>query len=56
MQSIKTSDHVTKSLDVFSNQMVMNIMDQISERTTNSSSSNTQDLGANITAKYVLLY
>lgn len=33
--------------------MVMNIMDQISEINTNSASSNTQDLGANITVKYV---
>lgn len=44
----------SNSLDMFSSQMVMNIMDQISEINTNSSSNNTQDLDANITAKYAL--
>lgn len=54
-QSNKTSDtfheeNATKSLDMFSSQMVMNIMDQISE--INPSSSNAQDLGAKSTLKY----
>lgn len=40
-----------KSLDLFTSQIVMNIMDQISEINTNSSSNNTQDLGSNITTK-----
>lgn len=53
--SNKTSDNfhaenATKSLDIFSSQMVMNIMDQISE--INPSSSNAQDLGAKSTLKY----
>lgn len=46
----------SNSLDMFSSQMVMNIMDQISEINTNSCSSNTQDLDANITAKYALFF
>lgn len=36
--------------------MVMNIMDQISEINTNPSSSNTQDLGVNISVKCVWIY
>ncbi|VVC31643.1 Hypothetical protein CINCED_3A017272 [Cinara cedri] len=41
----------TKSLDVLSSQMVMNIMDQISEINIDPSSSNNQNLGVNITVK-----
>lgn len=40
-----------KSLDIFTSQIVMNIMDQISEINTNSSPNNTQDVGSNISAK-----
>lgn len=46
-------ENATKSLDMFSSQIVMNIMDQISEINTNLSSSNTQDLETNLAAKYV---
>jgi len=47
---------VTKSLDIFSSKIVMNIMDQISEINTNLSSSNVQDLETNLTVKYVITY
>lgn len=58
IQTNKTTDNyheenTTKSLDMFSSQMVMNIMDQISEMNTNSPLNNTQDLEANMMAKYV---
>lgn len=46
----------SNSLDMFSSQMVMNIMDQISEINTNTCSNSTQDLDANITAKYALFF
>lgn len=51
----KTSDHfhedkATKSMDMFYNQMVMNIMDKIKN---DQSSSKTQDLGTSISTKYV---
>lgn len=45
-------ENAIKSLDMFSSQMAMNIMDQISEINTKPSSSNNQDLEASITAKY----
>jgi len=47
-------ENAIKSLDLFSSQMVMNIMDQLSEVNTIPSSSNTKDLGVNTTTKYVL--
>lgn len=58
IQTNKTIDNfheenTTKSLDMFSSQMVMNIMDQISEINTNSSLNNTLSLEANIIAKCV---
>lgn len=58
-QTSKMSDkfheeNAIKSLDLFSSQMVMNIMDQLSEVNTIPSSSNTKDLGVNTTTKYVL--
>lgn len=58
-QASKMSDkfheeNAIKSLDLFSSQMVMNIMDQLSEVNTIPSSSNTKDLGVNTTTKYVL--
>lgn len=46
-------ENTTKSLDMFSSQMVMNIMDQISEININPSSNNSQNLEANNTAKYI---
>jgi hypothetical protein len=53
----KTSDNfhedkATKSMDMFYNQMVMNIMDKIKN---DPSSSKTQDLGTNIPTKYILM-
>lgn len=56
IQINKTIDNLhqknaTKSLDMFSSQVVMNIMDKISEINTNPSSSISQDLEANITDK-----
>lgn len=53
----KTSDNfhedkATKSMDMFYNQMVMNIMDKIK---TDPSSSKTQDLGTNTPTKYTLV-
>lgn len=59
-QTSKISDkfheeNAVKSLDLFSSQMVMNIMDQLSEVNTIPSSSNTKDLGVNTTTKYVLI-
>lgn len=58
-QTSKMSDkfheeNAIKSLDLFSSQMVMNIMDQLSEVNTIPSLSNTKDLGVNTTTKYVL--
>ncbi|XP_027837521.2 probable E3 ubiquitin-protein ligase HERC1 [Aphis gossypii] len=55
-QASKMSDkfheeNAIKSLDLFSSQMVMNIMDQLSEVNTIPSSSNTKDLGVNTTTK-----
>lgn len=47
-------ENAIKSLDLFSSQIVMNIMDQLSEVNTIPSSSNTKDLGVNTTTKYVL--
>lgn len=49
-------ENATKSLDTFSNQMVMNIMDQISEININPSSNNSHNLEANNTAKYMFFY
>jgi len=59
-QTNKTSDkcceeNAVDSLDLFSSQMVMNILDQLSEINTNSSSSSTKDLGVNTTTKYRLI-
>lgn len=45
-------ENAAKSLDLFSSQMVMNIMDQLSEINTCSSSSNIKD---NTTTKYILI-
>lgn len=49
-------ENTTKSLDIFSSQIVMNIMDQISEININPSSSNSQDLEGNISVKYISYY
>lgn len=45
-------ENASKSLDMFSNQVVKNILNHISEINTNPSSSSTQDLETNLTAKY----
>lgn len=47
-------ENTTKSLDMFSSQMVMNIMDQISEINVNPSSNNSQNSEANNAAKYII--
>jgi len=56
----KTSDkcheeNAVNSLDLFSNLMVVNILDQLSEINTNPSSSSTKDSGVNTSTKYVLI-
>jgi len=48
-------ENATKSLDMFSNKIVMNIMDQISEINTNVSLISDQDLETNLTVKYTLI-
>jgi len=60
-QTNKTSDKLCEentvdSLDLFSSQMVMNILDQLSEINTNPSSISTKELGVNTTTKYILIY
>lgn len=49
-------ENAVKSLDLFSSQMVMNIMDQLSEKNTDQTSSNTNNVGVNTSTKYVLIY